>query len=311
MVSQASIWQAQNQGLLRKTGVKYRFLDCSFDQGDGRIEAANGQIVHLRPQVARLLQAFLDHPGQVLDRERLCRSIWDEGTVIDFESGLAAVLRELRRAFGDLGLEGDLIETIPRRGCRLNLSEQAVQAGAETAPGKAQRPPRHPIWPLLAAAVAILVTLAVLVWWRLTPAPPSGPTHALAILPFEQLADRPIEPEHAGLLMADYLLAELWPEGLEDVALIGRTSLLAYAGREDVAAAVAADLGVNLLIEGSISRVGENWRVDVRLLEVPPGRVLWSGLQVWPADQPLPVAESTARLVEELRANWQQQGNAE
>ncbi|TVQ32955.1 MAG: hypothetical protein EA370_12115 [Wenzhouxiangella sp.] len=290
------------------SSMRYQFENLSFDADTGRLTGPGGKNgVTLRPQVARLLQVFLDNPNQVLDRDTLCKAVWDEGTVVDFESGLAAVLRELRRSLAEQGGKEDLIETIPRRGYRLKLDPAAVRRDQAEAPldrGQVRRG----IWG--AAAFAAVVLLILSLFWPTPVEPPSdegqapGLGQALAILPFEVLAGTDMDPEGAGILLADYLLTELWQNGLDEVSLIGRTSLLAYRDRTDIAAAVAEDLGVNLLLEGSISQADEEWRIDARLLQIPPGTVRWSERLTAPANAPLPVAELAEALVTSLRETW-------
>ncbi|TVR95506.1 MAG: hypothetical protein EA418_07540 [Wenzhouxiangellaceae bacterium] len=292
---------------IRHPTMRYEFAKLVFDADSGRLARQGGKGVSLRPQVARLLQVFLDHPDQVLDRETLCKAVWDEGTVIDFESGLAAVLRELRRALTGQGADDDLIETIPRRGCRLTLAADQVQR-VEHSPPLNRSQVRRGIWG--GAAFGAVVLLIFSLFWPGGSAPPppeSEPQpqrHALAILPFEHLAGTEPEPPYSGILLADYLLTELWREGLQETDLIGRTSLLAFEERSDVAAAAAAELGVDLLVEGSISRDEDAWRITARLLQIPPGTVRWSMQISVPTDGPLPLSELAEQLAEGMRTDW-------
>lgn len=107
----------------------HEFAGLQFDPADGRLARVDGAgSAQLRPQVAKLLSAFLSQPETLIDREQLYRAVWDEGTVIDFEAGLAAILRELRTELKNLDAPADLVETVPRRGYRLNSAvRQAVK----------------------------------------------------------------------------------------------------------------------------------------------------------------------------------------
>ena len=76
-----------------------------------------------------------------------------------------------------------------------------------------------------------------------------------------------------------------------------------YAGRQDVVSAIAADLGVDLLMEGSVRVSSGGWQVDLRLLQVPPGRVVWS--HAIEGEEPaLPTDAAAAELVERLAEAW-------
>ena len=106
-----------------------------FDPADGRLASRAGSAeVHLRPQAGKLLVRLLSQPRTVIDRDTLVRAIWGEDTVVDFESGLAALLRELRQAIQSLDGDPALIETVPRRGYRLRADVRARRhaAGAVT-----------------------------------------------------------------------------------------------------------------------------------------------------------------------------------
>lgn len=295
----------------RATVSQYRFDQFLFDPSDGRLEhAGSGAALTLRPQVARLLVALLEQPNTVIDRDTLCLAIWGEGAVVDFESGLAAIVRELRQALEQLGGSAGLVETVPRRGLRFGARVSAAAAGenhgSETVPPTKGKPPRR------AMLVALLVLAMALAWllarWSMAPPAPTdtaaGQEWTLAVLPFERFGDAPANEARLELLLADALLGRLWAAELEDVVLIGRATLAPYASREDIAGAVARDLGVRLLIEGSIVQDGEGWRVSARLLHMPAGRVLWSDTIDWAGAAELPVRDSAARLVESLATEW-------
>lgn len=291
---------------------RYRFDPFVFDSSDGRLARetdgqGQGAAVTLRPQVGRLLAALLAEPRAVIDRESLCRAVWGEKAVVDFEAGLAAIVHELRQVMGRLGAQADLLETIPRRGYRLNADAELIAGtGAEAGPAPETKPGtgRRLAW---AAAGALLLLLSVAAWWaRPTAVAPPATELTLAVLPFEHFGGEPGEGPRIGLLLADRLLAALWQAELDGIALVGRVSLLPYQGREDVAELVAAKLGVQLLIEGSITGGEDEWQVSARLLRMPGGRVLWSETLDWREAPDIPVRQSVSRLVERLEQAWEQ-----
>lgn len=287
-----------------------RFDDFMFDPADGRLaHVPSGQALTLRPQAARLLLALLASGGDVVEREVLYQAVWDADAVVDFEAGLAALMRELRQALDQLGGKAGLLETIPRRGYRLRVEVAAANGGASArrVPGDRRRLRWLP-WALLVLAVLVMLGAG---WWLRTPGPGPGGNepaaiHAartLAVLPF-QAYGQPDAAPRLELLLADAFLAELWRAELAEAVLIGRATLLPYQGREDVAGAVARDLGVGWLIEGSVIRGDEGWRVTARLLEMPAGRVAWSDTMAGPDAAQLPVQEIVERLVASLQTAW-------
>jgi TolB-like protein len=143
-------------------------------------------------------------------------------------------------------------------------------------------------------------------WWVIADngaQPPGNPT--LAIIPFEVYSDDDRAGRRLRLLLADSLLARLWQVELPELELIGRAALKPYQEREDQAAAVAADLGVSLLLEGTIVRpAADQWRIDARLLAMPRGTVLWSYSVYWDEHRELPIAPTVDDLISDLTAAW-------
>ena len=277
------------------------FNGCRFDPRDGSLSGpGDGLVVALRPKAAQLLECLLDQPGEIISRHSLIEAIWEEGRIVDFEAGLAALLREVRTALREVGADSDLIETIPRRGYRFcGRIEGAV-------PTEARKRRKHMMRLVAGLTVVGLVAIIAFVW-VLRPAPPDERvrTGTLAIIPFE-LYGRPAQDDRrVELLLADTLLGQLWQADLDAVVLIGRATVRPYQGREDVAAAVAQDLGVQLLIEGTIlAGSGDQWQVTARMLEMPAGRVLWSSSLSWEAQPILPVSNTVDYLITDLADSW-------
>lgn len=267
-----------------------------FDERDGRLEnPASGIAVTLRPQVGRLLAVLLAQHGEVVHRDAVRVAVWGEDAVVDFDSGLAALMRELRKAFVEVGLDPALIETIPRRGYRLHRTAPKPEPGRQR---------RHVL-----IAIGTLGLIGVFVAWLFTgrmEAPPAyDPTAmTLAILPFERFGDLEREPVDTDLLLPDALLERLWQAELPQLELIGRASLRPYEGQSDIAVQVAEDLGVNLLIEGAVVADEEGWRVTARLLHMPRGRVLWSASAVTESTEPLAVSDTVGQLISDFQDNF-------
>lgn len=280
-----------------------RFGSFVFHPDDGRLDhEPSGRSEHLRPKTARLLECLLDKAGDVVARETIIESVWGSESVVDFDAGLAALLRELRQALRSVGETAEVIETVPRRGYRL----KAVYAAAAASRS------RRGAWFLILAALAVVALGSGLgVWLALQgqesdEVPLDGPP-SLAILPFQVFDEGDRLPQHLDLLLADTVLAELLSRPAEGLALIGRTSLRPYLGRDDVAVAAANDLGVDLLIEGSVlGREQSGWRVEMRLLAVPPGQVVWSTTVGGDAGERLEVLPIARTLAGELVAAWPQ-----
>ena len=86
--------------------VEYRYVLC------------NGSRIELTPRTLRLLQLFMEHPGEVLEREALYRTVWETDYTGDTRS-LDVHISWLRRALG--GGNGHLLKTIRGVGYRLDV----------------------------------------------------------------------------------------------------------------------------------------------------------------------------------------------
>jgi DNA-binding winged helix-turn-helix (wHTH) protein len=78
----------------------------------------SGTRIRLRGQPFQLLQALLNHPGEIVTREQMRDELWPSDTFVDFEHGINASLRKLRQALGDSALKPLYIETLPGVGYR-------------------------------------------------------------------------------------------------------------------------------------------------------------------------------------------------
>src|SRR4029434_6491710 len=88
----------------------------------------DGNRQRLAQQPLRMLVELLEHPGEVVTRERLVQVLWPKG-VVDFDNSLNAVVRKLRVVLNDDSVTPRYIETLPRIGYRfIGKLEVAGQA---------------------------------------------------------------------------------------------------------------------------------------------------------------------------------------
>ena len=308
----------------------YQFDQACFWPSDGRLQGPDGESVHLRPKVASLLTCLLTQPNEVVSKTELIEAIWPDGAVIEFEAGLAALLSELRHQFSLVGVSPETIETLPRRGVRLNASVEKVAdspMNTSSSSNLASQPRlRTSITPVLRPiiATAILFIIVAFIVLKIAPpleTPPSEEnvdvpnSQTLVILPFEVFgedtsAEGMDQSRRAGLLMADALLSQLWSAELEGLSLLGRASLNAYGDSADWMDSLARDLAVDLIIEGRIVMQGEDVQINARLLRSDTMQILWSETIRWNRDTPMPQGEwsqaelASEALVQALQLQW-------
>ena len=127
----------------------------------------DGVIQRLPPQPLAMLAELLDHPGEVVTRERLVQVLWPKG-IVDFDNSLNAVVRRLRAALGDDSDAPRYIETLPRIGYRFICALDAPAPEATTTAPRLPERRRISVW-LLSAATAIVVAGLVYAFWPLRP----------------------------------------------------------------------------------------------------------------------------------------------
>src|SRR5580704_13450627 len=81
-----------------------------------------GVKMRVQGQPLQVLRLLLSRPGALVTREALTTALWPEGTYVDFEHGLNAAVRRLRRALDDQASPPRFIETLARRGYRFVAS---------------------------------------------------------------------------------------------------------------------------------------------------------------------------------------------
>jgi len=102
--------------------------------------------------------------------------------------------------------------------------------------------------------------------------PADGLIRSLAVLPLANLMGDPAQAYFVDGLH-DILIGEL--AGISELTVISRTSVLRYRDSKRPLGEIAAELGVDALVEGSVFRAGDSVRVNVQLVRGLPEEHLW------------------------------------
>ena len=168
-----------------------------------------------------------------------------------------------------------------------DLQRCREQVSPRTGPAAARR---ERIALAVGIAALLVAAVAVAAWWsgRLDPAGrpnfPSatkatstvpGSERSVAVLPFENLSD-----EKSIAFFADGIQDDLITSlgKLKNLRIIPRSVVMGYRGTTGAERlrAIGQELGVERLLEGSVRRLGDRWRVSVRLLDAGDLRQLWA-----------------------------------
>lgn len=101
-----------------------RIGGVGFDPATGDLKGPTGS-TRLAPQPGALLILLLEQRGELVSRRAIAERLWPGGKD-DPHQGIAFAVREIRRALDACGGEPATIETIPRRGLRLQPEPEHV-----------------------------------------------------------------------------------------------------------------------------------------------------------------------------------------
>ncbi|HUI82632.1 MAG TPA: protein kinase [Candidatus Binatia bacterium] len=91
----------------------------------------SGRSSLLTEQPLRILRLLVERDGELVTREEIRRVLWPNDTVVEFDHSINAAIRKLRHAFDDSAGKPRYIETIARRGYRLLVTVERVEAPAD------------------------------------------------------------------------------------------------------------------------------------------------------------------------------------
>jgi TolB-like protein/DNA-binding winged helix-turn-helix (wHTH) protein/tetratricopeptide (TPR) repeat protein len=276
----------------------------------------SGRPVRLQEQPFQLLSALLERPGEVVTREELQGRLWPR-TVIDYDHGLNKAVSKIREALGDSAENPRFVETIARRGYRF-LADVAVvdespvaavvaHPGASVAPAERRSPAaagglRRPVtWAALASAV---LSIAACLTWLHPWQPRTPPVRSLAVLPLVNMSDDASQEFFADG-MTDELITQLGR--ISTLRVISRTSAMTYRNAHKPLAAIARELNVDAVVEGSVLRDGGRVRIAAQLIRTPDDKTIWADSYEGEVRNTLLLQAKVARAVaDQVRATLKQ-----
>src|ERR1700735_2926877 len=118
--------------------VRFGAFELDLSTGELRsIQAPDSENkVLLREQVFQVLRMLLEREGKMVTREEIKGRLWPKDTVVDFDHGINATIKALRRCLGDSADNPRYIETLARRGYRLMPTIEYLESALGTAPGE-------------------------------------------------------------------------------------------------------------------------------------------------------------------------------
>jgi TolB-like protein/DNA-binding winged helix-turn-helix (wHTH) protein len=269
--------------MARPTSIS--FDEWTLHRESGELER-DGARVRLQDLPFQILEELLSRPGEVVTREQLIARLWPT-TIVDFDANLNSGVRRLRAALHDDADAPRYIETLPRRGYRYigsapraDLPPVPVETVVPGPGAVARQPAARRIAPFvflaaLAAGAVFFVTRADRQAVEVSSIAPAPATRLrLAVLPFENLSP---DPDNAFFTdgMHEEIVSTLASRAA-NLEVVSRTTMMLYRETPKSVQAIAKELDVTHVLEGSVRRDRFNVRLTLQLIDARNDARLWS-----------------------------------
>ena len=226
----------------------------------------DGEPVSLTPKAFDILLALVERRDRVVEKAELMKLVWPDSFVE--ESNLSQTIYVLRQTLGDAADGRPYIDTVPRRGYRFAAGPPLDTPSS--APVRQARPQTGWIAAgVLLVAVLALAGAALMRSWSATP----ERLESLVVLPFSDLSKDAGSDTLADSL-TDALTTKLGQIG--GLRVISRTSALTYRNTTRTVPQIGRELNVDAVVEGTVQRIGEQVRLNLKLIHAPADRTVWA-----------------------------------
>ena len=220
-----------------------------------------------------IVEEALDGGAESIKETVVAMRVFNRGSSFDSrtDSVVRVEARNLRNRLRDYYLDGGRTDEVVISLPKGSYVPSFLRNGKARRPGVA-RGYGFPVgWRLAAGLLTALGVVAYLVLRSWLPSPP--PLSNVAILPFDNAGATP-----QGAYISDALVDDLMVSlaRVSTLRVAARSSAFRVRDKESEVRDIGRRLGVGAVVEGSVRKVGERWRVTVRLLKTSDGYHLWA-----------------------------------
>lgn len=258
-------------------------LDCDRFQ-----LCRGGRVLKLERKPTELLILLAMREGEVVSRAEIAECLWGGQVFVDTEHGINTAVRKVRQVLRDDSEKPRFVHTVTGRGYRFVGPVTLIRADAPSSDRDSSVvPPEAPAedqvprtsgrrFPLVFGFIAALALFSIplMLYIREHTARAAEPAiKSLAILPLENVSGDPKQD-----YFADGMTDELTTMLARDSTLrvISRTSAMQFKDPHQPLREIARSLGVDGIIEGSISRDDGKVHVTVQLIHAPSDTNIWA-----------------------------------
>lgn len=226
-----------------------------------------GAVVHLQSQPARVLAFLLQNPGRTVSREELRKTIWQDGTFVDFDRGLNFCISQLRSVLNDDSARPVYIRTVPKRGYQFIAATEAIPSAAPCLDTDISRLPHVGNYrAMVLGALVIVVSAGILVYW-LGGIRSSKPP-VVAVIRFDNETGNP-EVTRFSDALTDDLVERLTSLSGGQYAVIGNGQVLRLPREQRDLNAIAKSLHATFIVLGQVQSMGTQTRILAHLIRMP------------------------------------------
>ena len=218
-------------------GERVRIGAAAVCLDTGRVCAGDGRETLLRPKTIDLLRVLAAERDTVFTKEALFAAVWPGVSVVD--DSLVQCVSEIRAALG--ATDRDRLQTVPKRGYRLISEPDQVPRAMNTLAAENSAADCHPA--------------------------------SILVLPFEDLSEVGNQGHFADGMTRD-IIAEMsrWRE----VYVVSHSSANALKGHTIDVQAVATEMRVRYVLEGTVRRNGDRLRITAQLIDSQTATSVWA-----------------------------------
>jgi TolB-like protein/DNA-binding winged helix-turn-helix (wHTH) protein len=272
------------------SGPVYEFsgfrLDC------GRFELFHDRrSLPLERKPMELLILLVERQGELVTRADIAQRLWSSEVFVDTEHGINTAVRKVRNLLHDNPENPRFVQTVTGRGYRFIASVESISPPAApflVAPEPVAVPPvanetgppasaYSRRWFVIATAAAVAILTLVLMPGthrlaaRLLRRDPG--IASLAVIPLDNLSGDPAQN-----YLADGMTDELTTMLARNSTLqiTSRTSAMQFKGNRQSLPVIAQSLQVDGILEGSVSRSGNQVHMTLQLIRADTDTHLWA-----------------------------------
>jgi TolB-like protein/DNA-binding winged helix-turn-helix (wHTH) protein len=261
-------------------GAAYKFGDFELDRDRFELRR-NGRAVKLERIPMELLILLVEKDGSVVTRQEIIERLWGKDVFVDTEHGINTAIRKIRSALHEDGEKPRFVQTVLGKGYRFNPERNGQAKLADPVPEIKMVEPELPAGKLrpltrlllLAALVLICLAGALLFINRQNRRATTTRIQSIAVLPLSNLS---------GDKSQDYFAEGLTDELITMLArntslhVVSRTTAMQYKDVQRPVREIARELGVDGVVEGSVSRSADHVHMTVQLIYAPEDAHLWA-----------------------------------